>query len=73
MLSEYQKDYSEKLACQALSQKKGEIFNLERESKIINPHKMDLGTTTAETYKNFNVSAPRKKKQMIITENKPII
>lgn len=35
--------------------KNGEAFNLEKEAKIINPHKMDLNTTTHNTFKNFKV------------------
>jgi hypothetical protein len=31
----------------------GEAFNLEKEAKIINPHKMDLVTTSKSYYKNF--------------------
>lgn len=40
--------------------KNGEAFNLEKEAKIINPHAMDLGTTSGNTYKNFKV-IPKKK------------
>lgn len=40
--------------------KNGEAFNLEKEAKIINPHKMDLGTTSQKTYKDFKV-IPKKK------------
>ena len=44
LLSGYQKDFKQKLKSN-LRSKKDEAFNLEKESKIINPHKMDLATT----------------------------
>ena len=40
--------------------KNGEAFNLEKESKIINPHQMDMKTTSGNTFKNFKVG-PRTK------------
>ncbi len=40
--------------------KNGESFNLEKEAKIINPHRMDLGNNSASTFKNFKV-IPKKK------------
>jgi hypothetical protein len=53
--------------------KKGEAFNLEKESKIINPHKMDTGTTSNNTYKNFKVEPKEKLVKRADTEKKPII
>lgn len=32
-----------------------EAFNLEKETKIINPHKMDLQTTAKEVYKGIRI------------------
>lgn len=52
LASGYQKDFGDKLKKTHVL-KNGESFNLEKEAKIINPHKMDMGTTTAQTYKNF--------------------
>ena len=40
-----------------------DAFNLEKESKIINPHKMDLITTSNKTYKNFKVKPSSKNKR----------
>lgn len=54
MSSGYQKDYNDKLK-KTVVMKNGESFNLEKEAKIINPHKMDMGTTSLDTYKNFRV------------------
>jgi hypothetical protein len=59
LLSGYQKDFKDKLRS-TIVMKNGEAFNLEKEAKIINPHKMDLGTTSQKTYKNFQV-IPKKK------------
>ena len=44
LVSGYQKDFGDKLK-KTLVVKNGESFNLEKEAKIINPHKMDLATT----------------------------
>ena len=52
--SGYHKDFKDKLS-NTIVLKKGEAFNLEKESKIINPHKMETGTTSNNTYKNFKV------------------
>ena len=53
--------------------KNGEAFNLEKESKIINPHKMDLGTTSNTTYKNFKVEPKERLIKRADNERKPII
>jgi len=45
--------------------KKGEGFNLEKEAKIINPHKMDLDTTNHATFKNFKLKPKEKAVRMI--------
>ena len=53
--------------------KNGEAFNLEKEAKIINPHKMDLNTTTLSTFKNFDVKPNRKAPRLATNDNKPIL
>ena len=53
--------------------KKGDAFNLEKESKIINPHKMDLNTTSHNTYKNFKVKPSNKEAKKYDDDKKPII
>jgi hypothetical protein len=52
--SEYQKDFchASKVNAKDLT---GEAFNLEKEAKIINPHRMDMNTTSKNFYKQFNV------------------
>lgn len=56
--SGYQRDFKDRYK-HAVVVKNGEGFNLEKEAKIINPHKMSLTTTAKDTYKNFE--APIKK------------
>ena len=46
---------------------------MEKESKIINPHKMDSGTTKETHYKNFKVEPKEKIVKRADTEKKPII
>lgn len=53
--------------------KKGESFNLEKEAKIINPHRMDMGTTSNNTYKNFRVIPQKKPIKRFDDEGKPIL
>ena len=74
LLSGYQKDYKDKLRKKdAVVMKNGEAFNLEKEAKIINPHKMDLGTTNGNTYKNFEVIPKRKDIAKAADDRKPIM
>ena len=70
--SGYSKDFKDKLK-NTIVLKKGEAFNLEKESKIINPHKMDMGTTSNNTYKNFKVEPRERLIKRADTEKKPII
>lgn len=72
LLSGYQKDYQQKLK-NTLVVKKGEAFNLEKETKIINPHRMDLNTTSGKTYKNFKVGPHQKEIKKLDDDKKPIV
>ena len=72
LTSGYQKDFGDKLK-KTVVLKNGESFNLEKEAKIINPHRMDLGTTTAQTYKNFQVIPKKKQIKKYDDEGKPIL
>lgn len=45
LASGYQKDFNDKLK-KTIVVKNGDSFNLEKEAKIINPHRMDMGTTS---------------------------
>jgi len=71
MNSGYQKDFKDKLK-KTIVVRKGESFNLEKEAKIINPHKMDLATTSDNTYKFFKLNPKSKALKLIPQENKPI-
>lgn len=53
--------------------KKGEAFNLEKETKIINPHRMDLNTTSGKTYKNFKVDPKVREMRKLDDDRKPIV
>jgi len=53
--------------------KNGEAFNLEKESKIINPHQMDMKTTTAQNFKEFKVGPRNKEIKKVNDEKKPIV
>jgi hypothetical protein len=70
--SGYQKDYNDKLR-KTIVLKNGESFNLEKEAKIINPHKMDMGTTSSIAYKNFRVIPQKKQVKRFEDEGKPIL
>lgn len=58
-ISYYQKEYQDKINKTKLLTKE-DAFNLEKETKIINPHRMELSTTNGVNYKNFKV-APKSK------------
>lgn len=72
LTSGYQKDFGDKLK-KTIVLKNGESFNLEKEAKIINPHRMDLGTTSLNTYKNFKVIPKKKQIKKYDDDGKPIL
>lgn len=49
-----------------------EAFNLEKETKIINPHKMELATTTKTTHTGAKGEKARPRKQDTVKEERPI-
>lgn len=49
LISNYQKEYPSKHG-EAHVVKEKEAFNIEKEHKIINPHKMELSTTNKVAY-----------------------
>lgn len=57
--SGYQKDFKDKLK-KTIVVRKADAFNLEKEAKIINPHKMDMNTTNGSTYKSFELKPKQK-------------
>jgi hypothetical protein len=48
------------------------IFNLEREHKIINPHKMQLLTMTSTDFKPFSVKPRSKTPKEYVKNEAPI-
>ena len=46
-------------------------FNLEKESKIINPHKMDMRTTSENTFKGLKGFSTMKTERRIVEAKKP--
>ena len=72
MASGYQKDFGDKLK-KTIVVKNGDSFNLEKEAKIINPHRMENGTTSTNTYKNFKVIPKKKQIKKYDDEGKPIL
>lgn len=49
-----------------------DAFNMEKESKIINPHKMDLSTTNKVAFKGKQGSAAVPKTEIVSEAPKPI-
>lgn len=68
----YTRDFKDRLA-KAVVMKNGEGFNLEKEAKIINPHKMDLKTTAKDNFKPFTPEVKEKKLRKYVDEGKPIL
>jgi hypothetical protein len=50
-----------------------EAFNLEKEAKIINPHKMELQTTAKEVFRGEKGEKALQRKQETLKEDKPIV
>ena len=53
--------------------KKQEAFNLEKEAKIINPHRMESSTQNQKTYIGHIVPAPKKELRKYDDDHKPIL
>jgi len=53
--------------------KNKESFNLEKESKIINPHMMETNTTNKTNFKDFKCEPKKKKIRLADNEHKPIL
>jgi len=72
LYSNYKEHYYKKLAGTRVQNHKS-AFNLEKETKIINPHKMDLKTTHGISYRGDKGLPKDPKKQVVKEENKPIV
>lgn len=57
--SNYKKDFYDKKTMMKEVRPK-EAFNIEKEHKIINNHKMDLNTTAKDNFKDFKITQTRK-------------
>ena len=60
------------------SKKKGiglkpEVFNLEKETKIINPHKMEKETVNNKVFQTHNQAPEKVEKRKLEKNNAPII
>ena len=72
LFSNYRQSFPNKYAQTAVKNHK-KAFNLEKESKIINPHRMDLATTHNQVYtgrKGLPKDAPERRLE---EEPKPIV
>ena len=72
LYTEYMKDFGEKLK-QTNVISKDDAFNLEKESKIINPHRMEMQTTHSNTFQNFKIIPTKKDRPMYIDDCKPSV
>jgi hypothetical protein len=58
-MSQYQKEYMNKINHARLLTEE-DAFNLEKETRIINPHPMELSTTHKTTFTPFKVMPPKR-------------
>lgn len=66
----YQKEYYEKYR-KGLKIEQKDAFNIEKEHKIINPHRMEYLTTNKTTFKPFSVEASKKPERKIKPNDAP--
>ena len=71
LFSNYRQNYHGKLAQTDVKNHKN-AFNLEKETKIINPHAMDLKTTHKQKYRGDKGEPVPEKAQEIVGPKKPI-
>jgi len=72
LFSNYKQNYPNKASqCKYKSHK--DAFNLEKEAKIINPHRMEKDTTHGETYKGRKGPPAQQAERRVIEEKKPIV
>lgn len=71
LFSNYRQNYHGKLAQTDVKNHKN-AFNLEKETKIINPHAMDLKTTHKQKYRGDKGEPVAEKAQEIVGPKKPI-
>jgi ATPase subunit of ABC transporter with duplicated ATPase domains len=71
LFSNYRQNYHGKLAQTEVKPHK-QAFNLEKESKIINPHKMDLATTNKTKFRGEKGDRAARKVEEIVEPPRPI-
>jgi len=71
LFSNYRQNYNSKLVQTEVKPHK-QAFNLEKESKIINPHRMDLATTNKSKFKGEKGERAARKVNEIIEPPRPI-
>jgi len=72
LFSNYRQNYYGKLTNTKVQDHK-KAFNLEKEAKIINPHRMDLSTTNGVVYQGKKGLPKQPKHQDLTEEPKPIV
>ena len=72
MNSYYQNEHRDYLK-NTIVLKKGEAFNLEKETKIINPHRVETTTINSNTYKRHLVEPKRRILKSSVVEYKPAV
>ena len=72
MCTVQQKEYKDKLKKTQVI-KQADTFNLEKETRARNPHKMDLATTANTTFKGHEVKPKQKIFRTYNDEGKPIL
>ena len=72
LFSAYKQTYHGARLHQAEVKNHKDAFNLEKETKIINPHKMDLATTSKSDFKGHRGERARARRQPPTKEDKPI-
>ena len=70
--SYYQKEHRDYLK-NTIVLRKGEAFNLEKETKIINPHRVETTTQSKNTYKHHKVEPKRRILRSTVIDYKPAI
>jgi hypothetical protein len=53
--------------------RKGDAFNLEKEAKIINPHRVDTTTINAKVYKQHTIQPKERVRKSAFVEFKPSV
>lgn len=72
MNSYYNREYANKIH-QAKILTENDAFNLEKETKIINPHPMELSTTNKINFQPFKVTPKTREMRLLSKNDAPIV